>query len=403
MTFIRRGRDDQVSLDSVLSPGRFHSGLIEDGRIRSAERDEKLENPERAYLRQATEKRAGVYVPIPLYRVPSANTLALANDIDQVRWLQVVAYTLINGAVDVPLIDSEGFPLVSPAIPPMVVLRIRSESAATDRVGAPFPSALDWTDRCTNIVRSDIGDDTLFNNVVIARYELRQESSPRDHWVLRLISDQFDNGSSPYVAMNFLAHVLSEGGGIPGRPGTGGIPTYPNDADPSPLPIEVGSAGASGHYKLWKPYARHPHLATPDQEGLRRHVIANGERYIQAGFTATVYLNSPNALSGDTKVFESPATALGIGPAVLMFGDRDAQQNRGNVQTSWLADTDGRGHPFAGYPNPPIHNQADGRAFYSNLRWGGTNWVLNIYNEGTVVGNDDRNYYWWSFGYRYGV
>jgi hypothetical protein len=396
----RRGPEDTTSLDSASSPGRFESALDEEGRFGRTERDEALADEGRAYLdTDAPAPLQTQHVPLPLWRVPSDNSIGLASDVDQVRWLQIVTFLQLGESVDVPLLDSEGFPLVSPSIPPLVVLRGREETADTNRVANPFATNIRWTDQWTNLDRNRIGDDTLFNDNSVFTYKLILKKRPRPHWVVRLSHDFFDpNQSSAVTAANILCHVLGEGGGIPGEPGTGGIPATPDDVDPTPGPLTVGSG--SGQFSLWKPYARHSHLATPDQEGLRRHVIGNGETYLQAGFSRVVYLNSPSGLAGDANVFESPTVASDIGPAVLAFGEQRTATNNTTTQNAWQAAARGRGHLFTGIANPPIHNQCDQWCFYTELYWDGADWALEVFNDGTVSPGDDRQYFFWAWGYR---
>lgn len=389
---LREPFDDVVELESLESPGIFESALRQKHSLYGPARDEKVQDPEHKHLLdEVAVNDSGRPIPFPLWRNPPANSLALAADMEQHRGFQITAFLAVGDSVDIPIVDDAGFPTMNPALPPLTVLRVHEETTAYDRVNNPATTNTKWYDWLTNLMtRNEEIPSYRMSKLVIPRYEWLYKDKPRAHRVLRLKVEYFDQDYTGTVThVNFLVHVLGEGGGIPGKPGTSGIPNRG---------YEVGSSGTSKHHRIWDIFTpAHDHLSTPDQTMLRKKAWGNGETYLQATFNRVVYLNEPNGQAGDTSVFASPGYVL---PAVLAFGDRDTQQNRGNVQTSWLCATWGRGHRWTGISVPPVHNAVNQRSFYTELYWDGADWCLNVVNDGGTVGQHDRNFYLFAWGPR---
>ena len=400
---------DSVALSGARSSGGFLSKVRAEGSFASTQKS--LGQPELAYLPDRLPSSpgggdgdAGVGAPVVLWRTPSANTIALASDIDQVRWLQVVAYLEVNGAIDVPLMDSEGYPLISPAIPPLVAVRHHDETGATDRVSDPGATNIKWTDSHVNVSKGDwAGADPAYNQLVLVNTELVREREPIDHWVLRIAVEIYDpNDSLSITASNVLVQILGEGAGIPGKPGAvSGV--LPDDSDPDPAPIDNGiSSGTHGHWAIWKPYSRHEHAATPTQEGLVRHVYASLEEYMITN-SLTIYLNHPNGGQFETDVFESPLVAPDIIPGVLVFGDKSMQDDDSATFDHWYSSTMGRGlYLSSGTPALP-YCDSDASRFSSgrsDLYWTGSVWALDLVGRWATAGNWNRQMFALMWGYK---
>lgn len=395
----KKGAEDRVELESLRSPGFFHSAIQTDGRLNVPDRFEVLQDRDRDQFKLAPVPRnsAGEVVPFPLWRNAKANEIVCASDVEQFASYQITAYVTAGGSVEIPMVDAAGFPLVSPSLPPLTCLRFRPELTSTDRVNDPGASGITWVDRFVCLDWDGAPEDSRMIQDSFATFRWRRENEPRAHWVLELYHVFPDPaGTGTVTHANLLAHVLGEFGGQAGWPGTSGIPSRD---------IEFGSSGTPGHWHL-RPIPPSPvydHLGNQDQSRIKSHCWGYGETYLQAGFNRIVYLQPPNALSTDSPIFQIPSTNKLV-PAVLAYADRDRVQNRGLVPNTWLCGTWGRGHDYwGGIANPPVHNQADDHSFYTSLWWDGTaaGWAVTVFNKGTTSPGDDRQYYLFAWGRSY--
>lgn len=376
-------RDDEVRLTEAPGPGIFDSLLpmLE----KRSEPFESSQDPDWASRQVAIPPSLEGY-PTPEWTYSqhhggTGNPLVMSYHTEQMRWIKVTAFLALSGAsaadssVDIPLLDPNGISLADPAIPPALTLRrCVASSTSNDYVMNPESTSAAWSDlRCTLRLPAPEVITGLFCSAMLI-----PSRDPYPHWVLRL-SAQFRPDGMNYAGVNLMCEVQTNGAG-------------PHDT----TPIESGSSGVDGHYRVKLIYTQQAFLSTPVLATYNERAYGTGIKHVPANTAAATWLTSPNAGITDTPCFSGAAV-----PIVRVLGmlplnatpDEDADY-------TWNAYALAMGSKGTTYPlTIPFNTNVANGAYYTTLSWiaGGFNvWQLIIANATQGPGGvTDR---WYCFG-----
>lgn len=264
--------------------------------------------------------------------------IALATHIEQMRGVLVMGFLSANDKVSIPIRDHDlgpdgqviyGDSLLDPALPPMVSLRVNTQSTS-DIVNTPSSTAATWSDRNVGFRGVVASDDLQFS------VALRLGREPQPHWILDV--SHVDNASG--ATRTFACWLVGCGAPI----------------DYSGADWEVGSAGTSGHYHIYLPFdlvlpGRQNFLedgawsAGARQKFMQRTAYWN-ETYVAANSSQIVYFTDTGATGGGD-VFASQ-----VPPCVFVFGDDVLDTDRGTTVANYRMTSWGVGFDVDGYLTP---------------------------------------------------
>lgn len=310
--------------------------------------------------------------PIPVWpRILSTGGPIPSYTIQSMQWVRILAFVDVENVVlEIPLRDSNDRPHFDPAVPPLPIMR-RADDFSADYVGSPSTAGLKWYDWGCWSYPGWGGYNEARNIMLIPA------TDPVPHWVLRL-NNHYDGGS--YTAgygYNFLIDLFGVG------------------MEPVTSPIEVGSSGVFGHYKVSTPWGVQNFNATSQLTDLNGRKFGTGAIDVAHPNTSAFYMTTGG--SAGTSAGTSLFTDL---PAVMVQGHADLGVSvAGSAETAWKPETWGMGFRDA------YSASVNDRNFYSALYYESatSKYRLDITNAadpyaGPADSSKDRTYFVFALG-----
>ena len=220
-----------------------------------------------------------------------------------------------DGAIDIPLIDTDGRPWIGPEVPAMMSVRITG-GTASDRVNDPAIVGVGWSDGGCHF-RPGVATHNDLGYKHIHAY-LKPAADPVPHWVLR-ITNWSTSGTSQ---VNVLVDLVGQG--------------YGTHAATS---REEGVSGTVGHWEtslLWTPqgFNATPSATAFNDRTMSMHALDVPNTAATPVFTS-IYLTDDGTVTGADLFSELPLCDV--------LGDATIGSFNTATETSWENETWGLG------------------------------------------------------------
>ena len=317
--------------------------------------------------------------------VPTSSSVTSLH-LDCRRWLRVLTYLPINdGFIEIPLLDANNVPWLSPERPWNVICRWCSNSTA-DNVTTPGANDLDW-DEAMVCVRpgANIGEPTQNYSV---EWSLHPATNPVPHWKLRVGITRNNSSALTGPDRTVLVDIVGSGYG----------------AHASSSREQAGGSGV--HWKQTLMWTQQGFLSTPSRTAFNERKLGMGVLHVANDSSpptvpGTLYLTTGanEGLSTGTALFTDLPMVQVFGHAILGTDVSAA------ASTTWRPQSWGMGivAPSSVAAGDPTRT----RAYYSKLRKDSVtgHYRVQVFNVGwngsTPLGNNpawDRTYFVYALG-----
>lgn len=317
--------------------------------------------------------------------IPTSSSIA-SHHLDCRRWLRVATYlSTVEGFIEIPLLDANNVPWLSPERPWNVVCRWCSTNTS-DNVTTPGANDLDWTEAQV-CVRPGANVGHANENYSV-EWSLHPVTKPVPHWLLRVGLTRNNSLGTEFTGnRTVLIDIVGTGYGLH-----------------SSASREV-SGGVGVHWKATLMWTQQGFLTTPS-------LSAFNERKLGVGVVHAINkpdLSSPGTIYLTTGVNEglSSGTALFTElPMVQVFGHAVLGVDvSNNASTNWRPQSWGMGvrRPSQGLGSPDFNRS---RAYFTRVRKDSVSGhyrvqVFNVGSQGTTetpTAAFDRTFFVYALG-----